>query len=62
MLIVRRAIVERLRELEMLFISKAVDKHFPRKETVLLRFNKSDSQIARNWLESKTNDMFDDKN
>jgi hypothetical protein len=39
-----------------------VEKHFPRRETVLLRFNKADSQIARNWSNSKTKDMFDDKN
>jgi hypothetical protein len=45
----------------MQFLSKIVDKHFPRKETVLLRFNKSDSQIARNWLKHKSKDMFDDK-
>ena len=54
-------ISERLRELEMQFLSNIVDKHFPRKETVLLRFNKSDSQIAHNWLKSKTKDIFDDK-
>lgn len=43
-------------------MNKIVEKHFPRRETVLLRFNKSDSQIARSWRESnKTKDIFDDK-
>ena len=42
-------------------MSKIVEEHFPHKETVLLRFNKKDSQIARNWSKSKTKDMFDDK-
>jgi hypothetical protein len=44
-----------------LLMSKNEEKHFPRKETVLLHFNKQDSQIARNWSNSKTKDMFDDK-
>jgi hypothetical protein len=43
-------------------MNKIVEKHFPRKETVLLRFDKSDSQIARNWLDSKAKDLFDHKN
>ena len=34
----------------------------PRKDSVVLRFNKVDSQIARNWSGSKSKDMFDDKN
>ena len=42
-------------------MNKIVEEHFPHKETVLLRFNKKDSQIARNWSKSKTKDMFDDK-
>jgi len=42
-------------------MNKIVEKHFPRRETVLLRFNKLDSQIARNWSKSKTKDMFDEK-
>jgi len=42
-------------------MNKNVEKHFPRRETVLLRFNKLDSQIARNWSKSKTKDMFDEK-
>ena len=42
-------------------MNKIVEKHFPRRETVLLRFNKIDSQIARNWSQSKTKDMFDDR-
>jgi len=44
-----------------LVMNKIVEKHFPRRETVLLRFNKEDSQIARNWQDSKPKDMFDDK-
>jgi hypothetical protein len=39
-----------------------VEKHFPRRETVVLHFNKKDSQIARDWLKSDKKDMFDDKN
>ena len=42
-------------------MNEIVEKHFPRKETVLLRFNKKDSQIARDWLVSKTKDVFDDE-
>lgn len=42
-------------------MNKTFEKHFPRRETVLLRFNKLDSQIARNWSKSKTKDVFDDK-
>jgi len=44
-----------------LLMNKNVEKHFPRRETVLLRFNRLDSQIARNWSKSKTKDMFDEK-
>jgi len=29
-----------------------VEKHFPRRETVLLHFDKADSQIVRNWQKS----------
>ena len=39
-----------------------VDEHFPRRETVLLHFNKKDSQIARDWQQNKQKDVFDDKN
>ena len=42
-------------------MNKEVEKHFPRKEYVLLRFNKRDSQIARDWSKSQTKDIFDDK-
>ena len=42
--------------------NKHVEKHFPERETVLLNFDKKDSQIARDWLKSKKKDMFDDKN
>jgi hypothetical protein len=42
--------------------SKTFEQHFPVRETVLLMFNKRDSQIARNWSKSnKTKDVFDDK-
>lgn len=34
----------------------------PFKDSVVLHFNKVDSQIARNWSGSKTKDIFDDKN
>ena len=37
-----------------------VEKHFPQRETVLLKFNKKDSQIARDWLKAAEKDMFDD--
>ena len=42
-------------------MNKIVEKHFPRRETVLLRFNKFDSQIARNWSKSKAKDVLDEK-
>jgi hypothetical protein len=43
-------------------MDKIVEEHFPRRETVLLRFDKVDSQIARNWRKSgNTKDIFDDK-
>ena len=42
-------------------MNKIVEKHFPRRETVLLHFNKSDSQIARNWSKSTAaKDIFDE--
>ena len=41
---------------------KEFDKHFPRRETVLLHFNKSDSEIARNWSKPPpAKDIFDNK-
>ena len=44
-------------------MSEIVDKHFPRRETVLLRFNKLDSQIVRNWSKpDKAKDSPDDSN
>jgi hypothetical protein len=53
----------KIRELKMSFlINMAVDKYFPPRETVLLNFDKKDSQIARNWRESSDKDIFDDKN
>ena len=39
-----------------------VEKHFPRKETVLLNFDKKDSQIARNWSKSVEDDPLEEKN
>ena len=39
-----------------------IEKHFPRRETVLLHFNKKDSQIARNWRRHVQKDIFDDEN
>ena len=42
-------------------MNQIVEKDFPRRETVLLRFNKSDSQIARNWSKpASVKDIFDD--
>jgi hypothetical protein len=42
--------------------NKALNDHIAARETVILLFNKRDSQIARNWSKSnKTKDMFDDK-
>jgi hypothetical protein len=53
----------KIQELKMSFlINMAVDKYFPPRETVLLNFDKKDSQIARNWRESSDKDIFDDKN
>jgi hypothetical protein len=44
-------------------MNNEVEKHFPRKEHVLLRFNKRDSQITRNWSKSTpAKDVFDEKN
>jgi hypothetical protein len=37
------------------------EEQVPRRETVLLRFNKKDSQIVRNWSKAAEKDMFDDK-
>jgi hypothetical protein len=53
----------KIQELKMSFlINMAVDKYFPPRETVLLNFDKKDSQIARNWRESSDRDIFNDKN
>ncbi len=39
-----------------------VEQHFPRRETVILHFDKADSQIARSWRKSNNSkDIFDDK-
>ena len=55
--------IGKIKELHMQFLMNAVvEKHFPRRETVLLKFDKKDSQIARNWRESNDKDIFDDKN
>ena len=39
-----------------------VEKHFPRKETVLLNFDKKDSQIARNWSKAAEDEALEEKN
>ena len=44
-----------------MIINESVEKHFPRRETVVLHFNKKDSQIVRDWRKSDQRDMFDDK-
>jgi hypothetical protein len=41
--------------------NQSAEKHFPERETVLLKFNKKDAQIARDWSKSETKDIFDDK-
>ena len=38
-----------------------VEKHFPRRETVLLHFDKKDSQIARDWSKAADRDWFENK-
>ena len=46
-----------------LALNKNADLRVPLEDSVILHFNKLDSQIARNWSKtSKTKDMFDDKN
>ena len=45
-----------------ILVEQNIEKHFPRRETVLLHFNKKDSQIARDWRRHAQKDMFDDKN
>ena len=36
-----------------------VEKHFPRRETVVLHFDKKDSQIALDWSKSSTKEAAD---
>ena len=43
-------------------MDKYSNKQAPREDSIILHFNKVDSQIARNWSGSKTKDIFDDKN
>ncbi len=46
----------------MQFLSnQTVEKHFPRKETVLLKFDKRDSAIAREWSKAHAKDDAEDK-
>ena len=45
-----------------IFVEHNIEKHFPRRETVVLHFNKKDSQIARNWRRHVQKDIFDDEN
>ena len=45
-----------------LALNKNTDLRVPLKDSVILHFNKIDSQIARNWRKTgKTKDMFDDE-
>ena len=44
-----------------ILVEKSIEKHFPRRETVVLHFNKKDSQIARDGRGPAKKDMFDDK-
>jgi hypothetical protein len=36
-----------------------VDKHFPRRETVVLHFDEKDSQIALDWSKSSKKEVVD---
>lgn len=45
-----------------LWMNKYLGKQVPREDSIILHFNKVDSQIARNWSGSKIRDIFDDKN
>jgi hypothetical protein len=41
--------------------NKHIEKRFPPKETVLLHFDKRDSQIARAWSKAAEDDGVDEK-
>ena len=45
-----------------ILVDQDIEKHFPRRETVVLHFDKKDSQIARDWRRHAQKDIFDDKN
>ena len=45
-----------------LWINKFLNKQVPRQDSIILHFDKVDSQIVRNWSGSKIKDIFDDKN
>ena len=45
-----------------LWMNKLLNKQVSRQDSIILHFNKVDSQIARNWSGSKIKDIFDDKN
>lgn len=42
-------------------MSKYLAPQAPGPPSIILHFNKADSQIARNWSGSKSKDIFDDK-
>ena len=45
-----------------LALNKKAARRVRLEDSIILHFNKIDSQIARNWSGSKTKDMFDDTN
>ena len=42
-------------------MNKQSGRHPPRPDSIILHFNKVDSQIVRNWAGAKVKDIFDDK-
>ena len=42
-------------------MNKHVGRRIPRPDSIILHFNKGDSQIVRNWAGAKVKDIFDDK-
>jgi hypothetical protein len=42
-------------------MNKYLGRPGPRPDSIILHFNKVDSQIARNWSGAKVKDIFDDK-
>ena len=41
--------------------NQSVEKHGPQQETVLLKFNKKDAEIALGWSKSDSKDISGDK-